>query len=117
MTLRTRLQSAPAGNRELDAELALALGWQSDNAMWWRGDDRSTWELGPPKLTTSLDAITREISFRGYWRESGADKMGRGWATVLLDEDAFYSGIPAATEPLAICAALAALNPETDDEH
>jgi len=67
MTILSRLRSAESGNRELDGDIALALGqvdaeavnWtrREDGWLWYRfvePDDFDTWEA--PPYTTSIDA-------------------------------------------------------------
>lgn len=129
MTLSDRLSAAVAGSRELDAEMAVGLGWTTDYAeslafvgnrtgKRWRNDERGfgwSQESGdtPPPYTTDLTAIVEEIERRGLeWSVSGVPPAiiavgGRASAWVVAHASLRESDSEASTPALALCAALA----------
>ena len=76
-TLADRVEAVGAGSRELDAEIALALGWnQIANptmaggliGRWYAPDGKMTGHDGPPRWTQSIDAALKLIS-PDWWLE------------------------------------------------
>ena len=78
--LITRIEAATEGSRELDCEVMRALGWKCrgsateiervgliDLFNWDDPRGKAVGTLRDNPLTTSLDAITREIEARGHY--------------------------------------------------
>lgn len=62
-----RLETAIEGSDDLDVALLTALGWHDEGGIWWRRPvEPREWQIAPP-ITTSQDAITREIEARGHY--------------------------------------------------
>ena len=104
--LLARLREAKEGNRGLTEAMLLAAGWTRDDAFpnYWRDPHRLNVLVSSgaiPLLTTSLDAITREIEARMWtWMTSSTGK-----SFVIGDcldpESAFYA--ECATPALSLC--------------
>ena len=92
--LIARLQAAGEGSRELDAEIALAIGWREGHVgqerCWYDPNDRM--RALPERFTTSLDAALtllpegasnhQLVSYIGH----GNDKWGKhAWAFSFSD--------------------------------
>lgn len=127
MTLISRLEAAMAGSRELDAEIALAIGytraWHEDIApnrggWYWRfGDLGSTHESHdwPPLFSTSIDAALTLVPDAHEWTV-GVDLENRV-ATASVGEDvwdeAFNLAIGRARTP-ALALVIASLKARMD---
>jgi len=118
MTILNRLRSAESGSRELDGDIALALGqvdaeavnWtrREDGWLWYRfvePDDFDTWEA--PPYTTSIDAalalVERMLPDALYDLHK---HYGGQWAASVLRENHKRPYFEANSAPLAILTAL-----------
>ena len=109
--LLTRLTTATAGSRELDAEVAMALGWQKVGTLWWspyRADGSSSGRVGSPPFTTSLDPAFAEVERRGLSIDVWVSLSGMASCCIWRTEDETAPDYTAATPALAACAALIA---------
>lgn len=76
--LIARMESADAGSRDLDAEVAMALGWtRGEFGNWWTTypNGQSVNRKTEPPLTTDLTTIVAEIELRLPGWEIGLDKL------------------------------------------
>lgn len=111
--LITKLRAAPCGSRELDAEIARALGWnQCAIGDGWINLDHCTEPL--PKFSTSIDAALTLIDCKS---DKITIKLYYNHAKVKIERYCFcieYSCVEThLSAPLAICiAALQARDPE-----
>lgn len=111
-SLVERLCAAESGSRELDREVALVLGWW-DSGSWGymrRGNDSEV--HGGPRLTTSVDALLREVP-AGYRPYIVPRARHPKYLALIWDDSAAAivkdSGRMARTIPLALSAALVKL--------
>lgn len=115
--LISRLESAPEGNRELDAEIALRCFPESYTRKTPDSDTRNGWVTGvlngkpfasveAPRYTTSLDAAMSLVP-EGFVWQAMTDYGGYHQAAVSRHNGPFWTDTStiAATAPLALCAA------------
>ena len=104
------LTTAPAGSRELDADVAEAAGWKKGihhgSSQYQRQDGR--WFFNVPAFTTSLDATFAEAQRREWRIMVDSGNTISGFAKVYKADDDAPEWIAAATPALAACAALIA---------
>jgi hypothetical protein len=107
-----RLTTAPAGSRELDEAVAVAVGWKKGihhgSSQYQRQDGR--WFFRVPAFTTDLNATFAEAQRRGMLIVvrllPGATGSAHSWFLENYDGSFFIHN--AATPALAACAALIA---------
>ena len=105
-SLIEKLEGAEAGSPELDADVALQVGWTVHPGDNWIGPHA---EIAVPDYTTSLDAALAlaERVLPGWVWNMGNDLPC--WVHLWID-DRNYDGNPikgdAATPALALCAAI-----------
>lgn len=83
--LAARVMAGEATN-DLHVEIALAVGWTLDGAPYDRfwippGGSKSDWQIGPPRLLTSLDAaaaLFAPFEARG-WLLDIRHSLAKGW--------------------------------------
>ena len=112
--LAAKLQAAPVGSRELDAECARALGWYiiEDGRLWIRPNDQQCYFV--PQWTTSLDA-SRALAKELLPEKEIISGMSNGKGITFFKDYPFYH--TAVDEPLACMAAiLLALAAKIGDE-
>lgn len=114
--LLSRLSTAPAGSRELDAEVAIACGWEYRVAeIGGRRRRREIWFVpgtecfDPPPLTTDLTTIVGEIERQGFdWMVEALKETppGEQWPSTGGVYAGWWHVQEAATPCLALCIAL-----------
>lgn len=114
-TLAARVEAASGADRDLDAEIARAAGWDTvDGEQWWSPADAaerrrlkvSRWRHQPvplPAFTASLDAAMTLVP--EGWRKMVDDLDRTPEAIVSTPEQRRSWDAAAATLPLALCAA------------
>lgn len=121
-----RLQKAGEGSRELDAEIALAVGYHcqpdgyGEGDAWTTPEGRSLPSIGrmgarPPAFTTSIDAALSLVPEGWRVDELSESQRGRFWSMLRpreYKEGLFYVTDEGASFALAIC--IAALRARED---
>ena len=104
-----RIEKAAGPDRELDVEIALAIGWRLDQSeprdRWWE-PDRSHYLDEPPEFTASMDAAMTLLKDEWIRLAFGA---ANGCVVAHLDYPNgpmvdLYSGV-GSSAALALCAA------------
>jgi hypothetical protein len=113
--LLSKLRSAEAGSRELDAEIALVLGWQYRTPVWVSPTGATFFSLPrTTEWTTSIDAIValieEKLPGRGHGYLPGFFGPGT-WAGIIADTTGVVDLKTAVIErggtpAIAICLAL-----------
>jgi len=124
-----RLQAAHVGSRELDAEIALELGWTfekrgTDRKAWWRkpGEEKAymrasnTFDSARPSMswTTSIDAALTML-LPGWEWSLASETNGPYEAYVYNKATGVFYLIEAATPALALCITILKSHKEVDD--
>lgn len=102
MTLLTRLRELNGPDREVDAEIALLLGWRRKNCgicaftdkpdyIWAEPGEGFSYGSRPPHFTASVDAAQAAVPEGCQWSCGSCDEYGSPWGRVA-DGDAEFLG-------------------------
>jgi hypothetical protein len=116
LALAERCEQAAGPDRELDAEIALAIGYTREKKgrqriAWWRNPKGQQlgydgWHNFPPSFTASLDAaVTLVPEGWGYELRQGNSGARRALCRMWDGRGIWTRGTVAATPALALCAA------------
>ncbi len=117
----SKLEKATGPDRELDGQIALAIGWtfvalaeQRERKAWWRepGAEWFSRREKPPHFTGSIDSALTLVPEGKYWEVAFGlptpTIKTRYWGQVYGDQDAYDLAHPichGATPAIALCIA------------
>ena len=117
LALADRVEAATGPDREMDAEIAFAVGWRKSRGEWWKPPG-GEWGLVLPTFTASLDAALSlvpegwrwsvDFTQRAPYQDCGrADLYAPGSGYKPADVQDVYAATPALALTAAALRALA----------